>query len=121
MDDPGRPISYLALEPGTPVYASDGRRVGEVQHVLADPDADVFDGIVIDISPLPGGLRFADAPQVEELYERAVRLNVDSQEAARLPEPSENPPALRADPDDVAESELQRKLRRAWDLITGNY
>jgi hypothetical protein len=28
---------------------------------------------------------------------------------------------MSAEPDDVAESELERKLRRAWDLLSGNY
>ena len=58
--DSGAPMSYLTLEPGTPVFASDGSEVGRVEHVLADPD-------------------------------------------------------------DTAEGELTRKLRRAWDLISGNY
>jgi hypothetical protein len=34
--DPGAPISYLALQPGTPVVTSDGREIGKVEHVLAD-------------------------------------------------------------------------------------
>ena len=41
--------------------------------------------------------------------------------AGRLPEPSANPAAMSATPDDTAESDLERKLRRAWDLISGNY
>jgi uncharacterized protein YrrD len=121
MEDLGAPISYLALEPGTPVYSSDGRKLGEVEHVLADPDADIFDGIVIDRSVLPGGHRFADAPEVDEIYERGVVLKLSGENAERLPEPSENPAALRANPADAEGSELERKLRRAWDLITGNY
>jgi hypothetical protein len=28
---------------------------------------------------------------------------------------------MAASPDDVTEGELERKLRRAWDLISGNY
>jgi hypothetical protein len=42
MEDLGAPISYLTLEEGTPVYASDGRECGKAAHVLADPEADVF-------------------------------------------------------------------------------
>ena len=70
MDDLGAPSSYLALEPGVAVFTSDGEKVGEVQHVLADLELEIFDGIVIDASALPGGLRFADAVQVAEIYER---------------------------------------------------
>jgi hypothetical protein len=119
--DRGEPTSYLTLEPGTPVFASDGTEVGRVEHVLADADADIFDGLVIDTRLGPGGLRFADAPQVAEIATGGVTLTLDTAGVHALPEPSENPAALRADPDDTAESELTRKLRRAWDVISGNY
>jgi hypothetical protein len=121
VEDLGAPSSYLALEPGAQVFSSDGKPLGEVEHVLADADADIFDGIVLDTSVLPGGQRFADASQIDEIYERGVVLTVDAGEAERLPEPSENPAVLRADPDDVEGSELERKLRSAWDRISGNY
>ena len=45
--DLGDPGSYLTLAEGTPVLTSDGERIGEVAHVLADADEDVFDGLVI--------------------------------------------------------------------------
>lgn len=117
--DLGAPASYLTLAPGTPVYSSDGRRLGEVEHVLAEPEQDIFDGIVFDASPLPGGHRFADAPDVDEIYERGAVLKAGAEE--HLHEPERNPAAMEATPDDVTESELERKLRRAWDLISGNY
>jgi uncharacterized protein YrrD len=119
--DLGAPGSYITLRPGVPLYASDGEPLGAVEHVLAETDKDIFDGIVIDTSVLPGGHRFVDAPDVDEIYERGVVLSLDRAAAEKLPEPSENPAAMSADPDDTAESELQRKLRRAWDLISGNY
>jgi hypothetical protein len=121
VEDLGAPSSYLALEPGAPVFSSDGKPLGEVEHALADADADIFDGIVLDTSVLPGGQRFADVSQIDEIYERGVVLTVDAGEAERLPEPTENPAVLRADPDDVEGSELERKLRSAWDRISGNY
>src|SRR6185295_9849004 len=70
MEDLGAPASYLTLAEGMPVYSSDGEELGKIEHVLADPDLDVFDGIVLDTSVLPGGQRFADATQVAECYER---------------------------------------------------
>ena len=115
----GAPASYLTLESGIPVYSSDGKRLGEVEHVLAEPEKDIFDGIVFDASPLPGGHRFVDAPDVDEIYEGGVVLQAGAEE--RLHEPEGNPATMEATPDDVTESELQRKLRRAWDLISGNY
>ena len=79
MADRGAPMSYLTLEEGTPVLASDGTEVGRVEHVLADADADIFDGLVV--------------------HTRIVG----------------------AHPDETAEGDLARKLRRAWELISGRY
>ena len=63
-DDLGAPISYLALEEGTAVFAADGDEVGHVAHVLADEEEDIFDGIVI--SHGLGRHTFADAEQIGE-------------------------------------------------------
>ena len=54
-------------------------------------------------------------------FENGVELDLTYEEAEQLPEPSENPAAMSADPDDTAESELTRKLRNAWDRISGRY
>jgi uncharacterized protein YrrD len=121
MDDLGAPGSYLTLKSGVPVYSSDGKRLGEVEHVLAEPEEDIFDGIVFDASPLPGGHRFVDAPEVDEIHERGVVLAIDAAAAEALREPGPNPAAMEAGPDDVTDSELERKLRWAWDRISGNY
>jgi hypothetical protein len=119
--DLGNPASYLTLADRTPVLTSDGEEIGRVEHVLADADADVFDGLVIDVSAGPGGHRFVDAPQVAEIYENGVVLTLDRAAADRLPEPSANPAALEADPGDTAPDHLSDKLRRAWDYLSGNY
>jgi hypothetical protein len=117
-DDRGDPISYMTLEPGTPVFASDGAEVGRVAHVLADADADIFDGIVISSG---GGHRFVDAPEVAHIASRGVTLTLDRAGCERLPEPRANPATMEADPDEGSEGHLTRKLRRAWDMITGKY
>lgn len=119
MHDLGPPSSYLALEPGTPVYSSDDRGLGAVEHVLAAPEEDIFDGLVLDRSVLPGGHRFVDASDIEEIYARGVVLTISGAEAERLHEPSENPAAMKADPGEAPEGELERKLRRAWELLSG--
>jgi len=121
MPDLGAPSSYLALAEGTPVLSSDGRELGKVEHVLADPDADIFDGIVLDTSVLAGGHRFVDAAQVGEIFDRGVVLAMSGDEAERLPEPSGNPATMSATPDDTVPDDLGDKLRRAWDRISGKY
>jgi uncharacterized protein YrrD len=123
MPDLGQPSSYLNLGKGAECYTCDGERVGEVEHVLAAPDEDIFDGLVLDTSVLPGGHRFVDAEQVEEIFERGVLLKIDRQEADRLPEPSASPAVMEVTADDVAEDDegtLKRKLHRAWQLISGD-
>jgi hypothetical protein len=119
VDELGAPSSYLALAPGAAVVSADGKRIGSVEHVLGDPEADIFDGIVLDTSMLSGGHRFVDARLVDRIYERGVVLTADAEEAERLPEPSENPATLEAGPEDTVPGDLADKLRRAWDLLSG--
>jgi uncharacterized protein YrrD len=121
MDDLGAPSSYLVLAEGTPVYASGGEELGNVEHVLADPDLDVFDGIVIDPAGLGREHRFVDAAQIDEVYERGVVLTLDAEAVAGLPEPSANPAEMSAGPEETTPEDLGDKLRRAWDRISGNY
>jgi C-terminal processing protease CtpA/Prc len=119
--DLGDPASYLTLADGTPVLSSDGHELGSVEHVLADADADVFDGVIVDVRPGPGGHRFADASLIESIHERGVVLTLDQQAAERLPEPAENAATMDATPDDVVPDGLDDKLRRAWNYLSGNY
>ena len=123
MDDLGDPRSYLTLAEGTVVYSSDGERLGEVEHVLADEETDIFDGIVVDRSVLPGGHRFVDATQVDEIYERGVVLTIDRAAAEQLPEPSKSAAALQVTGEDFVErewdDEVEGKLKRAWDFLSG--
>lgn len=120
VDDPGQPISYKVLLAGTPVYSSDGERIGEVTHVLSVPEEDVFDGIVINESDAHGGHRFADADDVERINERAVTLKLDASACHALHAPSENPAVMKDDPAESTHM-ITDKLRRAWDLVSGNY
>lgn len=114
----GEPTSYLTLQEGTQVRSSDGESIGSVAHVLADEQDDIFDGIVIAT-----GSRhlFADATQIDRLRTDAVTLKLDAAACKSLPEPSENPAALEAGPDDTVPDRMAEKLRRAWDRISGNY
>jgi hypothetical protein len=120
MADYGEPASYLTLKEGCDVVSSDGQRVGTLQHVLADEEDDIFDGIVIDSQLGPGGLHFVDAPQVSECFERAVQLKLPASEVPELPKPAPNPAALEHHGVEDSESGLQAKLHRAWDKISGN-
>jgi hypothetical protein len=119
--DHGAPIAYTVLGEGTPVLASDGTQLGTVRRVLADEGTDIFDGITVDTD---AGERFADAEQIDGLYERAVVLTVGGS-AASLPEHTPSPAVIEPTPDDIAgdgPGDRPRNFaRRAWDRISGNY
>ena len=116
----GEPIAYSGVKAGADVISSDGQDVGAVEHVLADEDEDVFDGIVIDVKTGPGGHRFVDAPDVSSCHERAVVIAVPAADVEKLPEPKPNPTVMENHGVEDTEGGLQRKLHRAWDLISGN-
>jgi hypothetical protein len=110
--DLGAPVSHLVLEDGTPVYDPSGRRIGVVEHVLEE--AGIFEGLIVHTYPLPGHHRYADADQIEGLYERGVRLAVDGE---ALHEPSERRSARARE---AGASALEARLRRAWDWIVAH-
>ena len=84
----GEPISYLALEVGTPVLTSTGKEFGTVHHVLQLPEFDLFDGISVKTSH---GLRFVDRDQITEITATMVRCSLSDAEAEALPAPEGSP------------------------------
>jgi hypothetical protein len=74
-DDAGDPISYQALQRGTPIVASDGVELGTVERVIDNPKEHIFDGIVMRSDD---GLLWVDAPEVARITERLVTLTIDS-------------------------------------------
>jgi hypothetical protein len=85
MEDLGAPSSYLALEPGARVYYRDGAELGVVARILAEGDADIFEGIEVD-SGLLSRRRFVAADLILEIYERGILLTIDSSAGEGLPD-----------------------------------
>jgi hypothetical protein len=83
--DEGRPISYEALEVGTPVLSTSGTEFGTVEHVLQIPELDVFDGIAVKSHH--HGLRFVDRDQIGDITTTAVRCTIADDEVDSLPAP----------------------------------
>jgi uncharacterized protein YrrD len=115
MQDLGTPVAYSALTDGTPVYDRNARRVGVVEHVLADLDLDIFHGLIIHTKPLPGRHLYADADQIAELHERGVVLAVDEGDLHE-PSASSTRPLARG----REETPVEARVRRAWDWISGH-
>lgn len=109
--DCGSPISYLVLGPGTPVYASGHERIGTVERVLYVETEDVFDGIVIQSD---GDLRFVDADQVDQIYERCVITRLTAEKARHLPPPTGGPPVFQVDPAEATGRSFGARFRRLF-------
>lgn len=80
-----QPVSWLVIEPGWTVQASDGRQVGGVQEVLGDANADIFDGLAVS----PGLLkraRYVPSESVDEITEGRIRLKIPADEFEQLDE-----------------------------------
>jgi uncharacterized protein YrrD len=112
----GRPVAYLALKDGTPVYDRTGERIGVLEHVIADEPTDIFEGLVVHTLPLPGRHLFADRDQIAALHERGVLLSVERE---KLHDPRQKS-TRQTNRDDPVESPLQARLRHAWDWISGH-
>jgi len=92
--DNAQPISYGALERGTPVVSSTGGQFGTVRHVLQDESLDLFDGLAVETAH---GLRFVGRDSVQSIYSTVVRTSLSDAEVALLPKP-EGPEVFHADP-----------------------
>jgi PRC-barrel domain len=91
--DEGHAIHYTAVPRGAPVYGSDEVEVGKVDEVVDNYREHILDGIIIRT---PGrDLRFVDGPEVQRTFERAVILNITSEQAADLPKPERGPGTFR--------------------------
>jgi hypothetical protein len=110
--DEGLPIAYEVVDEGVPVYASDGVQVGNVAHVVAAPEEDIFHGIVMKVE---NGRRFIPAEDVASLHERGVDLNIAAAAAAALPEPHGGAPAWR----EVEPGVKPSRWKRFVDLVEG--
>jgi hypothetical protein len=75
VSDHGDPISYQALQRGTPVVSSDTFELGKVERVVDNAKEHIFDGIVMRTDD---GLLWVDAPEVARITEGRVTLNIDA-------------------------------------------
>ena len=108
IDDHGDPISYHALQRGTPIYSSDDRELGTVERAIDNPKEHIFDGIVMN-----AGTRqlWVDAPEVARITERRVTLTIDAEEAAALTDYAPGAPEYRAN---VGGGRLSRFFGGGW-------
>jgi hypothetical protein len=99
-------VSWKAIERDAAVHSSDGEELGKVVEVAGDPNADIFNGLVISLGLL-GANRYVPAERVTGIWPLRVQVTVTAAELERAPE-YEEPVAERwATPDD-----FMTRLRR---------
>jgi hypothetical protein len=92
------PVSWLMIETGWKVLASDGSEVGEVDEVTGDSSVDIFDGLAVATSAF-GKPRYVPSEQVEEITEGAVRLSLTREQVEQLAEYLEPSTSAEIEPD----------------------
>jgi ribosomal protein S15P/S13E len=104
------PVSWLLIEPGWDVVASDGHRVGKVAERVGDSNVDIFDGL--SVSPgLVSKDRYVPAEQVALITQGTVRLKITSEEFNRDADYEEPPES------DEILAETASRRQRLWHYI----
>ena len=79
------PVSWLMIETGWKVIASDGSEVGQVDEIAGDSSLDIFDGLAIATSAF-GKPRYVPAEQVGQITDGVVHLTLTPAEVEQLGE-----------------------------------
>jgi hypothetical protein len=85
------PASWLSIEQGWKVLASDGSEVGRVAETLGDEGHDIFDGLAVSTGLLSKPV-YVPSEHVGAIVEGEVNLALDGEQVKGL-EPYEPPPA----------------------------
>lgn len=84
------PVSWLQIEQGWSVVASDGVSIGAVEQIEGDKQEDIFDGLAVQAAQSERIL-YVPGEQVGLIYPGRVTLKIASTEAGSL-QPFEAPP-----------------------------
>jgi hypothetical protein len=88
--DAADPVSWLQIEQGWDVVASDGVSIGAVEQIEGDKQDDIFDGLAVQAAQ-PGTILYVPGEQVGLIYSGRVTLKIASTEADKL-QPFQAPP-----------------------------
>jgi hypothetical protein len=108
-------LSWLVIEPGWAVVATDGSEVGYVEQIVGDSGEDIFDGLSISTSIFDEP-RYVPSEKVGRIFEGRVELTVASNDIEALAEFLEPPPSLDIDADKASWSD--RVLEGVTDVDT---
>jgi uncharacterized protein YrrD len=83
--DDERPLAWIAILDRTPVYSSDGQRVGTISEVLGSEDEDVFHGIEVSEGIL-GRTVLIPAVHVSDITNKRITTDLPADAIRSLPE-----------------------------------
>ena len=101
-------VSWKAIERDAVVVSSDGEHAGRVSEVTGDPEADIFNGLVLSLGTL-GKRRYLPAERVLGIWPKRVEVDATAAELQALPA-YEEPVAERVVPRDSLLTRLRRLL-----------
>jgi hypothetical protein len=84
------PVSWLQIAQGWSVVTADGVVVGTVLQVEGDKQADIFDGLAVELAQ-PDQTRYVPGERVGAIYPGEVTLTISSADTGSL-EPFVAPP-----------------------------
>jgi hypothetical protein len=93
------PVSWLVVEPGWKVVASDGEELGRVDEIVGDTGQDIFSGLSVSLGLLRKR-RYVPAELVREIVDGEVRLTIDPDRFGALDEYEQPPPSAEVLPPD---------------------
>jgi uncharacterized protein YrrD len=85
------PVAWLVVESGWEVVSSDGEKVGTIDEVLGDQNADIFDGLAVASGVLKEA-KYVPSERVGVIVEGRVTLELTPDEFDALDEYEPNVP-----------------------------
>ena len=82
--NPEPEVSWLAIERDAAVVSAAGTEIAKVVEVAGDPEADIFNSLVIRVGPLKQK-QSLPAERVVAIRPRRVEVDLTAREVARLP------------------------------------
>ena len=84
MSEPEPQVSWKAIEKDATVVTSDGDESARIAEIVGDPDADIFNGLVLNLGVLAEN-RHLPAERVRAIWPRRVEVDATLDDLKGLP------------------------------------
>ena len=110
------PIAWIMIAKGWGVYASDGERVGRVEEIAGDENADIFDGLSVDAHVFDEDV-YVPAEQVGTITDGRVELTLTKVEFGKLGAYVDPAAQIEIEPEDAP---LGTRIEQGLDNVLGS-